>query len=62
MKNSKVVLQEEEADFKAVEFMRSARKRMTEKYQKDRTAFLSELEQTTNDFLKLRKKKNRKAA
>jgi len=45
-------------DFKAVEFMRTARKLLTEKYQQDRVAFLNELQEATNIFLKLRKKKS----
>ena len=44
-------------DFKAVEFMRSERKRLTEKYQHDRNAFLKGLDRATQDFLKQRKKK-----
>ena len=43
-------------NFKAVDFMRSARKRLTELYQKDREEFLNELSDATNDFFELRKK------
>lgn len=47
-------------DFKAVEFMRSARKRLTEKYQKDRKTFLADLEKATLEFKAKRKLKSRK--
>ena len=48
-------------EFKAVEFMRIARKQLTEKYQKDKKAFFKELDEATQNFLKLRKKKQKAA-
>lgn len=50
-------MKKNEKEFKAVDFMRSARKRLTEKYLEDRTAFFKELEAATDDFIKSRKKK-----
>lgn len=44
-------------DFKAVEFMLLARKRLTKKYQDDKKTFEKESERSVQDFLKLRKKK-----
>ena len=48
-------------EFKAVEFMRNARKQLTEKYQKDKKAFLKELDSATLNFIELRKNKKKTA-
>ena len=44
-------------EFHAVEFMRTTRKYLTEKYQHDRNSFLKELDRTTQDFINSRKKR-----
>lgn len=49
------------SEFKAVAFMRNARKTVTEKYQNDRTAFMNEMDEATKEFLKLRKKRKQSA-
>ena len=55
MKNNK-------EEIKAVEFMRDARTRLTEKYVSDKGAFKKELNDALSDFLKLRKMKGKKVA
>ena len=57
MKNKEKESRQNDTNFKSVEFMRSARQRLTEKYQQNREAFLKEIEQATEEFLKVRKNK-----
>ncbi len=47
--------------FKAVEFMRKARKEATEQYQKDPKAYLKHLEEISKEFLQRRKAKSQTA-
>ena len=50
-------MKDKKSDFKAVEFMREQRDRLSKLYNKDKKAFFHELEQSTKDFLKMREKK-----
>ena len=42
--------------FKAVEFMREAREKVSEQYREDRSGFKKDLHKATADFMALRKK------
>ena len=53
----KQYMKNDKKEFKAVEFMRAQRDRLTALYHKDKDEFMKELDRSHQNFLKLRKKK-----